>query len=191
MAEVSGMTGAGRLWRAIADLMAERRRPGLPPLPAGLVEAAICPTSGLPAGPDCPNVRRELFLPGTLSDERCRHFEMDFEGGPGLSAGSPPVIGQPRNFSFISPVDGARLAWDPDLPRDHQKIQAVVQSVPEVDEVAVYLDGVELVRRNVSGLRRVQAMADFSPGRRRLSLTAVGFNDGRPVRRASAFVDVE
>lgn len=72
MIDVSGVTGAGPLFR---DLMLHLHPPALPvrdfPRPAGLVRAAVCPSSGQRPGPDCPGGMREWFREGTSPAEAC------------------------------------------------------------------------------------------------------------------------
>jgi penicillin-binding protein 1C len=190
MEQISGLTGAGHLWRAVADLMAERRPPRPPERPQDVETARICPVSGLPAGPQCPNFRLELFIKGSVPAAQCRHDELGRQGLAPL-AQQPgrrvDVIGLPRTFGFLTPVNGEVMAWDPDLPPEHQKIRAVVQSVPELDEIVLYCDGREVARRQVSGLRRAEFLADYRPGRR--SLTAVGLSQGREAARTTTVVE--
>ncbi|MDR3134654.1 MAG: penicillin-binding protein 1C, partial [Deltaproteobacteria bacterium] len=67
MGKVSGLTGAGHLWRKVADLLAETRPPAPVIVPPGVIATPVCPVSGLPAGPGCPNVRIEYFLEAALN----------------------------------------------------------------------------------------------------------------------------
>lgn len=65
MYRVSGITGAGPIWH---DFMEEAER-GVPEQdfvrPDGIVDQEICDASGLLPTPDCPRVRREVFIAGT------------------------------------------------------------------------------------------------------------------------------
>lgn len=65
MREVSGIDGAGPIWRDVVQATAMVVAPGWPAMPAGIEEAVVCAPTGLLPGPDCPHPRRELFAAGT------------------------------------------------------------------------------------------------------------------------------
>lgn len=71
MVQVSGITGAGPLFRRVL----ERSMRDLVPSPlvdARLLESAtLCPVSGLRAGPDCPGRMEECFAKGTAPRSPC------------------------------------------------------------------------------------------------------------------------
>jgi len=75
MYRVTGITGAGPIWR---DFMEEALR-GIPArdfaIPDGLVEREICDASGLLATPDCPRVRREIFVQTTEPTQRDNAYQ--------------------------------------------------------------------------------------------------------------------
>lgn len=80
MYRVTGITGAGPIWH---DFMEEAHR-GLPVQeftpPEGIVNIAICDASGLLPTPDCPRVRREVFIKGTeptRQDDAYQKFALD------------------------------------------------------------------------------------------------------------------
>jgi penicillin-binding protein 1C len=53
-------------------LAAARERPlTLPPRPAGVVTAEVCPLSGARPSPDCPHRKRDHFVAGTVPDHAC------------------------------------------------------------------------------------------------------------------------
>lgn len=62
---VSGVEGAGPIWRDVMSAAAFGRRMTWPSRPAGVVEATVCAPTGLRPGPDCPSPMRELFVAGT------------------------------------------------------------------------------------------------------------------------------
>lgn len=72
MVQVSGITGAGPLFKRVMT----RAMAGVDPRPLWreeLLEAAdICPLSGERAGPHCPASMRELFVKGKVPGESCR-----------------------------------------------------------------------------------------------------------------------
>lgn len=82
MYRVTGVTGAGPIWH---DVMEDALR-GMPAknfvVPDGLVEREICDASGLLATPDCPRVRREIFIRGTEPTQRDSAYKALFVDAP-------------------------------------------------------------------------------------------------------------
>lgn len=71
MHEVSGITGAGVLFRDIMLLLHRDAWPEPFPVPPGIVEKVICARSGEMPGPYCPGTVRELFIAGTEPTRVC------------------------------------------------------------------------------------------------------------------------
>ena len=71
MAGVSGLSGAGPLWRQVMMLIHGRNSGDLPPWPAGVERLRVCCDSGATAGPGCPNTRLEYFLAGKGPEAQC------------------------------------------------------------------------------------------------------------------------
>lgn len=71
MVQVSGITGAGPIFRRVMT----KAMAGVTPAPlvdtSGLGHARICPLSGALAGPTCPAAMDEVFLPGTEPAHAC------------------------------------------------------------------------------------------------------------------------
>jgi penicillin-binding protein 1C len=65
MQGVSGVDGAGPIWRDVMSAAAFGRRMTWPSRPAGIVETTVCAPTGLLPGPDCLAPMRELFVSGT------------------------------------------------------------------------------------------------------------------------------
>ena len=173
MDQVSGVTGAGAIWRRVSDLLAERRP--TPPFrpPAGVTAARVCPVSGLLAGPDCPDHRREYFLAGLPLPAICPHRELNSEA-LGVTV---PVVGLRRDFSLLRPLPGEIYAWDPGLSPEVQRIKAQAQSVPGVDELVWRLNGREIKRQAVSGFARAGCLLPLSRGPVQLEIQ--GLSEGR------------
>jgi penicillin-binding protein 1C len=93
MHDVSGVSGAAPAWRDIMDHLHSGDPSDAPKAPPRLVRRKVAPVAEAP--------RREWFLPGT-------------EAGAWTQARPPAEI--------VSPGDGMRLAWDPDIPADKQRI---------------------------------------------------------------------
>lgn len=87
MVQVSGITGAGPIFRRALS----RAMTGMKPAPlfgaAGLERVAICPLSGERPGPSCPARMEEVFAPGTAPAHSCRMHREHAPGlGPALAA---------------------------------------------------------------------------------------------------------
>lgn len=100
MDHVSGVAGAGPIWRSVMDRLHRDEPSPRPEAPPGLVRAAICPLSGRAPGPHCPGHKEELFVAGTVPADSCAmHRELrraKLDGlplGPGCTAAAgPPVL---------------------------------------------------------------------------------------------------
>ncbi|MEE9192272.1 MAG: penicillin-binding protein 1C [Candidatus Aerophobetes bacterium] len=73
MRDVSGISGAGPLFRDIMLLLEKRERRGNlgHTIPEGLTEVYVCPKSGTLVGPFCPGKIKEIFMKGTEPQEVC------------------------------------------------------------------------------------------------------------------------
>ncbi len=73
MRDVSGISGAGPLFRDIMLLLEKRERRGnlSYTIPDGLIEVYICPKSGMLVGSFCPGKIKEIFIKGTEPQEVC------------------------------------------------------------------------------------------------------------------------
>ncbi|MDR1658525.1 MAG: penicillin-binding protein 1C [Deltaproteobacteria bacterium] len=184
MAEISGLTGAGQLWRAVADLLADPQ-PQVINMPPGVILQPVCPISGLPAGPNCPNRKMELMIKAIAPKPPCNH---DHDQNT-LNA---HVVGRSHNFSLLSPQSGDIFAYDPAIPSDYQKIRTLVQSSPELDEIVFLVNGSEIARRQVSGDTRTSVQVPLHPSLRgRQTITVAGFSQGQEITRRNAFIEVK
>lgn len=129
MAGVSGITGAGPLWRQVMLLLHARQPGGLPPWPSGVESLAVCCQSGCLAGPDCPNTRLEYFLAGKGPDASCPVHAKDLS-----------VAGRPR-VELLAPANGAVYALDPGLPASLQVLACRARAEGKVIEASWLLDG--------------------------------------------------
>lgn len=154
MSDISGVTGAGYLWRDAVDLLASEKAPAAraPSPPPGVTTALVCPLSGLAAGPGCPNASLEYFLAGT---------EPAGTGGPppagGAGAGAGPasrtdgVVGFGSKFGFLSPRSGETYAYDPGTPAEQQAVTASVRLAGGADEIRLTRNGRVVAQRKVAG----------------------------------------
>jgi len=140
MHNVSGITGAGPLFRDVM-LLLEEPGPGLPfPEPPGLVRVGICPVSGDLPSPACPATITELFIDGTVPDDTCRH---DHRGAP--DSASLRVAGRTSDpVRIIFPADGDVFKIDPVLRPEYQTLrgQARIDARPMPKTVEWHIDGV-------------------------------------------------
>ena len=94
MVDVSGVTGAGPLLRAVATA-AMVGRSGERVRPDGLVARRVCPLSGLRPGEHCPGARVEWFISGTEPEDRCGwHQAVEVDASGALATGCPGARSQ-------------------------------------------------------------------------------------------------
>lgn len=132
MNEVSGVTGAGPIFRDVMLALHRESRPTAFKRPDGLTRAVVCEASGMVAGPDCPGTLAEWFVSGTVPRERCvvhrRVAGRVYEVYPSLYArwaadqGLPvPPAGGPEDPSaplrITSPTEGDVFVLDPTVER--------------------------------------------------------------------------
>ncbi len=67
----SGVTGASPIWNKIMRLLLDEDQPHVFPTPAGLIKLKICATTGTLPCTGCPNIKEELFVPGTEPQQAC------------------------------------------------------------------------------------------------------------------------
>ncbi len=160
MKGISGVTGAGPLWRQ-AMLFLHRREPGrLPPEPPGLLRLRVCAQSGQQAGPACPATMDEIFWDKHPPQAACPLHAPRQAGatpaGPGLS--------------LVTPAPEAVYALDPDLDPSLQVLACRAEASGPVSRASWVLDGRELP----SGPQPLRRRLRLSPGPHLLEVTASG-----------------
>lgn len=150
---VSGVSGAGPLFRDIMLALHREQRPRSFARPDGIEERGICPLSGDLAGPGCPNKMSEVFLSGRDPKAQCRFHDSrgrrvypplyrdwasksDVDEGVKIGSGGACYIAFPK--------EGEVFRIDPGLRRESQEItfKAVVPGAAR--EVEWTLDGQRL-----------------------------------------------
>jgi penicillin-binding protein 1C len=177
MSRVSGVSGAGKLWRSVMDILAERGTPLSPRVPRGILLTAVCPVSGLPAGKNCPNRALEYFLRKFPLPEPCDHLRME----------AYPVLGKAEGFRLLSPLSGEIYAYDPGLPSEQQRLKALAQSGPGVVEVVWILNGEEISRTAAKEGARPSILLPLAKGANRLEILGVR-EDGEPLRDRASYL---
>ncbi len=71
MKKISGVAGAGPIFREVMLLLHRDFPPSPPMRPTNLVKAAICTASGARPNPFCPNQMQEVFLPDNVPSATC------------------------------------------------------------------------------------------------------------------------
>lgn len=175
MGEVSGITGAGPIFRRVMIAAMS----GVAPAP--LVErgrfahAAICPLSGKLAGPGCPGSIDEIFLPGTTPRETCPMHRPGRGGaktlvmgrfatwarGEGLQdersgAGERAAEGGAASRLLV-PGNGDEYFIDPTLPSRDQSIPVRIEPKAGARLVEVRVDGRVALRLEAPFLGRIAA----------------------------------
>ncbi len=174
MANVSGITGCGPLFRDIMLLLEKDLDPREFPVPPGLTRRTICPLSGLVPNSHCPGVKEELFIAGTEPIAVCAlsHRAESALGPMTFAAGSRTPA---ERIRIIAPQEGDIFKLDPILRRSYQSLTLRVKVPPGA--------GVEAVTWWVNGKKLGRAAAPFStvwslePGS--YTIKAVGEGRGR------------
>ena len=165
MSEVSGITGAGTVWRQVVDLLAQANPPVRREITPDIVALITCPTSGLTAGPYCPNPGFEYFLVNGPKPLRCQEHAST-KGSPSVAS----IMGLKRTFKLMQPLTGEVYAMDPGINSTVQNIHATAQSVPGVDELVWRLNGQEIKREKAQEYSQHSCLVPISQGKFRLEL---------------------
>ena len=86
---VTAMEGAAPLVRLGLLTAGKGKRLTLPARPAGIITAAVCPLSGMPASAQCPNRKREHFLADQQPERSCTWHR---HGAGGLAVVYPAQV---------------------------------------------------------------------------------------------------
>ncbi len=187
MHDVSGVDGAGPIWRDVMMAAALERVMTWPGRPPGIVEATVCAPTGLAPGPDCPAPSTELFVRGTAPQTR-ENYYVRTQGGQ--LAISPPVEAQawaldagfviaggaqgnrPEGLHIVQPGAGSVFFLAPELNRQELVLRAA--ALPGAGDVTFRINGREvgvapandarLVWRLEPGTHRVEASTRLADG---------------------------
>ena len=128
---VSGVSGAGPLFRDVMLALHRDHRPHAFERPAGLVTAQVCPLSGDLRSRHCPAAMTEYFIAGRQPPSVCAFH------GPGAAVRVPPLyrdwadhkgtdgyqVGADGALSVAFPSDDDVFRVDPGLRRESQMIR--------------------------------------------------------------------
>jgi penicillin-binding protein 1C len=143
MRNVSGVTGAGPLFRDILQLAVSRAPAADFPEPPGIVRASICPLSGLKPGPACTGVIQEIFSSGTEPQKTCALTHVQTAPRSGPTAAAVGIKIPPNGIVIVSPLDGDIFKLDPVLRGSFQSInlRAVLAEGLAVEAVEWWING--------------------------------------------------
>lgn len=142
MHNVSGITGAGPLFRDVMVLLEGADPVRTFPEPPGLVRMEICPVSGEIPSPACPATMTEIFAEGTAPATECR-----FDHRPGASSSVLRVAGRADEpIRIVFPGDGDVFKQDGVLRPEYQRLNLRVRlgSKTTPKAVAWIVNGVKI-----------------------------------------------
>jgi penicillin-binding protein 1C len=152
MREVSGIDGAGPIWRDVMQAAAMVIAPGWPEMPPGIETAVVCTPTGLLPGPDCPHPQRELFIAGTAPQAVERYYARQADGTVAINppaeaiawardAGLPVAApaGGERQVHIIEPQPGSVYFLAPELRTQELSLRAATPS--DAIGVSMSIDG--------------------------------------------------
>jgi len=181
MHNVSGMTGAGPLFRDVMLLVSSRNKNEGFREPTNLAHRAICPLSGMLPSVHCPGTIDEIFLPGTEPRVTC---SLNHQKGIVAAAVLPASFGSPPlGVAIVVPQEGDIFKMDPVLRKKYQSIllKASVHEAPGVQLVEWRVNG-----RKIGDCRYPYSLAwNLSPGSYTIRARAVGqagTMESRPVK---------
>jgi len=180
MQNVSGITGAGPLFRDVMLLLDDGRKESFA-VPRNLVHAAICPLSGDRPSQNCPSTIDEVFIRGTEPTTMCR-----LPHTPPDTLSRVPTASSSRTnerFAVAFPRDGDVFKIDPVLRSDFQvlRFKAALPEGLETRALEWWLNGRKLDYPLTSSTY-VWKLAPGSYTIKARAVLATGSLETRPVR---------
>jgi penicillin-binding protein 1C len=194
MGRVSGITGAGPLWRRVMRLMADQLPPEPFPVPEGLVEETVCADSGLIPTDYCPNRYLEWFMDQHRPKGTCPVHDPIRAAGAALPStpqpipentpptASPPAAEtgepwpgtptRPAGLAITRPRPGERYLLDPGIDPRFQNLPLQAQAPPGVDTLTWYINGQEVARVPVQTHPPAECFWPLRLGRAQIRLVA-------------------
>lgn len=157
MRDVSGITGAGPIFRRVML----RAMEGIAPSPlidrSRFESARVCPLSGARATRSCPGAMSEIFVPGTVPTTPCamhkgegasRRVELDGEfhtwaRREGLDVVPSAGDGNSDAVRLLFPRDGAEFLIEPHRPLSSQGVPVRVFAPEGIHTLILTLNGAE------------------------------------------------
>jgi penicillin-binding protein 1C len=154
MEDVSGVAGAGPIWRDVMMAAVGNTDPGWLQRPAGIVDETVCAPTGLLPGPDCPSPVRELFVSGTQPGSVERYYSRDPSGqvrvnppaearawaiDSGLALAGPEESSADAAVRVVQPGPGSVFFVSPELKSQELVLRASIP--PGAGDVEFRVDG--------------------------------------------------
>ena len=176
MHNVSGITGAGPLFRDIMLLLNRGQTVNGFAEPDGISRVSVCPQSGMVPGEACPGAVREVFLRGTEPEAICS-LHRGLKSGP--AAPSLPA-GRKSSFRVSFPLDGDIFRLDPVLRPEHQRIllKAAVPEGVDPETIEWWING----RKAGKTAHPYSMFWILRPGS--FTITAAAVRDGKRIQSA-------
>lgn len=186
MLNVTGVSGAGPIWRDVMELALRGRPTRAFEPPPGLARVEVCALSGQLPGSDCPHRVHEWFLAGTAPETIC---DMHLRVGEQVVTRYPPAaqawareqgllespvalgspaLNAPAALLLLRPDDGAIYRRDPAVAREAQRIAIFAEAVILLREVTLWVDKTPLATFSAPPY---VAFWILEPGRHRFSAT--------------------
>lgn len=180
MRDVSGVDGAGPIWRDVMLAAAMAKEPGWPSRPAAIVEADVCSPTGLLPGPDCLHPQRELFVAGTAPVTIETYYRRQADGSVAIAppaaamawardAGLQVSIPEAGNgqLRIVDPQPGSVFYMAPELRGQELSLRA--EAPADATTVTFQMNGDTLAEVSPGDARLVWALR---PGVHELQVTA-------------------
>jgi len=180
MGSVSGVSGAGPLWRRIMRLLARYYPPESFTRPEGLIEATVCPETGLRAATQCPRRRDELFMTGRLPPGYCLRHQ--------TSAPAKPPQPEPGRLAILTPRSGEQYLFDPGIETGFQNLGLEAQAASGIDWLVWSVDGREIGRIRTDRQPLPRIFWPLRPGP--VKITLAGQAQGRTVAADQVVITV-
>ncbi len=195
MREVSGVDGAGPIWRGVLSVALGNGPVARPIPPKGVVRATVCSPTGLLPGPDCPVPVREWFVAGTEPTQRETYFGRDTDGELTVSpppaarswaleaglrlAARPAGSGRPA-VHILQPTTGSVFYLSPEL--DSQALMLRASFPPNAEQVEFRVDGARVARLPGTS---ATALWSLTPGLHEFEATAFLPGGGQAAARTT------
>ena len=190
MRDISGVDGAGPIWRDVIEAAAVGTPTTWPPPPPDIVRATVCSPTGLLPGPDCPSPMSEWFVRGTEPQATEQYYIRDADGqiriapppearawasdaGFALESPASPVAGGSSAVRVVQPPSGSILFLSPELASQRLLLRATAAGASSIE---LRVDGGPPTRTDGSdasvpwvleaGTHRIEATAVLADGSR-------------------------
>ena len=180
---VSGISGAGPLFRDVVLMLHRQSRPQNFPVPGGIISARICPLSGDLAGENCPASMNEYFLTSARPQTKCTIHRENGEqlvyqdcyrewAGEKYQPERIQIEGH-SGLKVVFPSSGDVFKLDPGLSQSSQSLSLEASIPSQVSEVKWIYDGKVIISSD-------RPQLDLAPGRH--SLYLIGRKNGRQIK---------